>query len=113
MATRQTGCDQGGGKRRSAMGFVSFEVRLRLWRSCNASRLIAMFGHAAVINRYRVLSWSPDRRLVVYRKVALNFVLADRLIGRKLFFVERPFDGNEVLWERCAARRRKAQDRTK
>ena len=57
-----------------------------------------MFGHAAVINRYRVLSWSEDRRLVVYRKVALNFVLADRLIDRKLFFVERsPIDGDKVL----------------
>jgi hypothetical protein len=93
------------------MGFVSLEARRRRWRSRNASRLIAMFGHAAVINRYRVLSWSEDRRLVVYRKVALNFVLADRLIDRKLFFVERsPIDGDKVLWERCAARRRKAQD---
>ena len=73
-----------------------------------------MCGHAGVINRCRVLSWSPGRRLVVYRKIALNFVLADRLIGRKLCFVERsPIVGNKVLRERCAARRRKAQDCTK
>ena len=83
-----------------AMGFVLFEARLPPWRRRKAPRLITMCGHAAVINRYRVLGWSPDRRLVVYRKVALNLVLADRLIGRKLHFVERSLiDGNKVLWE--------------
>jgi len=101
----------GGGNRRWGMGFVLLEFRRWLFR--RASRLIAVRGHAAVINRYRVLSWSPGRRLVVYRKIALNFVLADRLIGRKLCFVERPIVGNKVLRERCAARHRKAQDGTK
>jgi hypothetical protein len=51
---------------------------------------IALLGHADGIDGYRVLSCSPDRHLVGSRKVILNFVPADRLIGRKLFLIGHP-----------------------
>ena len=54
---------------------------------CN---LIAVLGHAAGIDGYCVLSWSPDRCLVARRKIVLDFTPAHRLIGRKLLRIERP-----------------------
>jgi len=49
-----------------------------------------MLGHAAGVDRYCILSWSPDCCLVARRKAVFNFAPADRLIGRKLFGIERP-----------------------
>jgi hypothetical protein len=41
-------------------------------------------NHAFRKDALCVLCWSPDRRLVSRRKIGLNFVLANRSIGRKL-----------------------------
>jgi hypothetical protein len=49
-----------------------------------------MLGHAAGIDGYRILSWPPDRFLVVRRKVILDFSPTDRLIGKKLLRIDPP-----------------------
>jgi len=60
---------------------------------------IAFLGHADGIDGYCVLTWSLDRRLVVRRKVFLNFALADHLIVQKLLGIERPpIDACKRLW---------------
>jgi len=60
---------------------------------------IAFLGHADGIDGYCVLTWSLDRRLVVRRKVFLNFALADHLIVQKLLRIERPpIDARKRLW---------------
>jgi hypothetical protein len=58
-----------------------------------------MLGHAAGIDGYRILSWAPDRSLVVRRKVILDFSPTGRPIGKKLVRINpSPVGASKRFW---------------